>query len=151
MADADRLYGPTGPKKYNSTFITAFGISFLLLLGYALGYALFFALFAGAFPETGSFLAVWVPPLTVGITVSVLACLPMRYMKKTLPVPIAMGILAFYYLALAVSLLRSRETADPRTALYVLSLFCLPCIIPGNILAWVMWRRWPGTEKEDGS
>ena len=149
MSDAQRLYGPTGPKKYNSPFITAFGISLLLLLGYVLGYALFFAVFANAFPETGSLLAVWLPPVTVGVTVSVVACLPMRYMKKTLPVPVAMGFLAFYYLAVAVSLLRTRGTADPGTALYVLSLFCLPCIIPGNILAWIMWRRWPGTEKEE--
>ena len=149
MSDLDRLYGPTGPKKYSSAFIVGFGVSLLLMGGYVLGYALFFLIFANAFPETGSWLTVWLPPVTVGVTVSVVACLPMRRMKRTVTIPIGMGFLAFYYAALALGLVSSSGLKDGATALYVVSLFCLPCVIPGNIMAWIMWRRFPGEKKED--
>lgn len=150
MSDLDRLYGPNDRKNYSSPLMMGFGVSLLLLLGYVLGYWLFFLVFSDAFPETGSLLQVWIPPLAVGITVSVVACIPMRRMKKPIHVALGMLFLAVYYAAVAVSLLTTAGTRDPGLALYVVSLFCLPCIVPGNIFAWIMWWRFRGNEEDEG-
>lgn len=149
MSDLDRLYGQNTRKTYSSPLMMGFGASLLLLAGYVLGYWLFFLLFSDAFPETGSVLTVWVPPLCVGVTVSVIACIPMRRMKKPIHVALGMALLALYYAALAVGLMTADGTQDPGVALYVVSLFCLPCIIPGNIFAWLMWWKHRGDEEEE--
>ena len=149
MSDLDRLYGPNTRKNYSSPLMMGFGMSLLLLAGYVLGYWLFFLIFAGAFPETGSPRQVWIPPLAVGVTVSVIACIPMRYMKKPIHMALGMVFLAVYYGAVAVGLLTTAGTQDPGLALYVVSLFCLPCVIPGNIFAWAMWWRFRGDEEDE--
>ena len=149
MSDLDRLYGPSTRKTNASPLAVGFGMSLLLLVGYILGYCLFFLLFSGAFPETGSVLQVWIPPLTVGITVSVIACVPMRRMKRPIHMALGMALLAVYYAALAIGILTTADTQDPGLAVYVLSLFCLPCVIPGNLFAWIMWWRFRGNEEED--
>ncbi len=149
MSDLDRLYGPTKRKTYSSPLMTGFGMSLLLLAGYVAGYALYFLIFSEAMPDTGSWLTVWAPPLCVGVTVSVVACIPMRRMKKPIHMALGMSFLALYYAALAVGLLTTDGTADPTVALYVLSLFCLPCIIPGNLFAWLMWWKYRGNEEDE--
>ena len=87
--------------------------------------------------------------LAVGVTVSVIACIPMRYMKKPIHMALGMVFLAVYYGAVAVGLLTTAGTQDPGLALYVVSLFCLPCVIPGNIFAWAMWWRFRGDEEDE--
>ena len=146
MSEADRLYNVNRPKQQTSPFILAFGISLLLLAGYVLGYVVLF-LISGDGSETGTVLDVWGPPLTVGVAVSLIACIPMRFMKKPILVAMGMVFLAAYYVALLISLLTTAGTTDAATAAYVLSLFCLPCIIPGNVFAWIAWWRFCDLEE----
>lgn len=140
MREADRLYNVNKPKLQTSSFATAVGISFLLLAAYAVGYVVFF-LISGDGGETGGFWAVWGPPLVVGVAVSLIACIPMRFIKKPILVAWGMALLAVYYLVLLIAMLTTAGTKDPATAAYVLTLFCLPCVIPGNIFAWIAWWR----------
>ena len=95
MSEADRLYNVNKPKLQTSSFATAVGLSFLLLFGYVLGYVVFFLL-SGDGGETGSVLDVWGPPLVVGVAVSLIACIPMRFMKKPILVAWGMALLASY-------------------------------------------------------
>ena len=148
MSDLDRLYGPNTRKNYSSPLMMGFGMSLLLLAGYVLGYWLFFLIFAGAFPETGSMLQVWIPPLAVGVTVSVIACIPMRFMKKPILVAWGMALLAAYYVVMLIAMLTAAGTTDPGTAAYVLTLFCLPCVLPGNVFAWIAWWHWRKPDEE---
>lgn len=140
MSEADRLYNMNKPKLQTSAFATAVGISFLLLAAYAVGYVVFF-LISGDGGETGSLLDVWGPPLVVGVAVSLIACIPMRFLKKPILVAWGMTLLAVYYLALLIAIMSAAGTKDPEMAAYVLTLFCLPCVIPGNIFAWIAWWR----------
>ena len=140
MQDANRLYNVNKPKLQTSSFATAVGISFLLLAAYAVGYVVFF-LIGGDGGETGSFLDVWGPPLLVGVAVSLVACIPMRFIKKPILVAWGMALLAAYYLVLLIAIMTTAGTTDPAMAAYVLTLFCLPCVIPGNIFAWIAWWR----------
>jgi hypothetical protein len=140
MREADRLYNVNKPKLQTSSFATAVGISFLLLAAYAVGYVVFF-LISGDGGETGGFWAVWGPPLVVGVAVSLIACIPMRFIKKPILVAWGMVLLAAYYVVLLIAMLTTAGTKDPATAAYVLTLFCLPCVIPGNIFAWIAWWR----------
>ena len=140
MQDANRLYNVNKPKLQTSAFATAVGISFLLLAAYAAGYVVFF-LIGGDGGETGSFLDVWGPPLLVGVAVSLVACIPMRFIKKPILVAWGMALLAAYYLVLLIAIMTTAGTTDPAMAAYVLTLFCLPCVIPGNIFAWIAWWR----------
>jgi hypothetical protein len=148
MSEADRLYNVNKPKLHTSSFATAVGISMLLLLGYVLGYVVFFLL-SGDGGETGGFWAVWGPPLVVGVGVSLIACIPMRFMSKPILVAMGMALLAAYYAVIMIALLTTAGTTDPWTAAYVLTLFCLPCIIPGNVFAWIAWWRFRDLGEED--
>ena len=149
MSDADRLYGRKTRKNYSSPLMSGFGASLLLLAAYVLGYALMFSFGGGAVQETGGFFSVWGPPLAVGVIVSALACIPLRFMKKSAAIPLGMAFLALYYAALAVALLTAKGTSDSGVALHVLNLFCLPCIIPGNLFAWIAWRHFRNRAEED--
>jgi hypothetical protein len=147
MSEADRLYNVNKPKLQTSSFATAVGISFLLLFGYVLGYVIFF-LFSGDGGETGSVLDVWGPPLVVGVAVSLIACIPMRFMKKPILVAWGMALLAAYYVVMLIAMLTAAGTTDPGTAAYVLTLFCLPCVLPGNVFAWIAWWHWRKPDEE---
>ena len=130
--------------------MNSFGVSLLLLAAYVLGYVLCFSLMGdGAARETGSLLSVWGPPLAVGLIVSALACIPMRFMKNSLTIALGMAFLALYYAALAIGMLVSKSAADSGVALYVWSLFCLPCVIPGNLFAWLSWSYFRKHPRED--
>lgn len=140
MSDADRLYGKKTRKTYTSPLMNAFGVSLLLLTAYVLGYTLCFSLAGEASaPDTGGFFSVWGPPLAVGIIVSILACIPMRFIKKPLTVAMGMAFLALYYAVLAIGMIVMKGVQDSGVALYVWSYFTLPCVVPGNLFAWLAW------------
>ena len=147
MSEADRLYDVNKPKFQTSPFAVAVGIALLLMAAYALGYVVFFLL-SGDGGETGTVLDVWGPPLVVGVAVSLIACIPMRYMKKPIMVAWGMVILAAFYAVLLIAILTTAGTKDPTTAAYVLTLFCLPCIVPGNVFAWIAWWRFRDPNEE---
>ena len=147
MSEADRLYNVNRPKLQTSSFAVAVGISFLLLMAYALGYVVFFLL-SGDGGETGSVLDVWGPPLAVGVAVSLVVCIPMRFMKKPILVALGMALLAGYYVVMLIAILTTAGTKDSEMAAYVMTLFCLPCIIPGNVFAWIAWWHWRKPDEE---
>ena len=150
MSDADRLYGRKTRKNYSSPLMNAFGVSLLLLAAYVLGYVLCFALAGnGTEQSTGGLISVWGPPLAVGIIVSALACVPMYFLKNSLSIAMGMAFLALYYAALAIGMLVSDTVADSGVTLYVWSLFCLPCVIPGNLFSWLAWLYFRKHPRED--
>lgn len=152
MSDADRLYGRKTRKNYSSPLMNAFGVSILLLIAYVLGYVICFALAGNiGIEETGGFFTVWGPPMAVGIIVSAIACIPMRFLKNPTTIAAGMAFLALYYAAIAIGMITAEGIADAGMTLYVWSFFCLPCVIPGNLFAWLAWaylRKHPREDKK---
>ncbi len=148
MSEADRLYG-TGRKKHDPMMLYMFATSLGLLAAYAGGYGLLGLLFGGS--DTGSLLAVWLPPFLMGTVVSAIACIPMKFMKKKRIIPGGMVFLAMYYVVLVVAFLTTGAAADPALDIYITSLYALPCIIPGNVLSWLAYRKLYDGGEEDES
>ncbi len=140
MSEADRLYND-GPRDPNSSaLLQMFVASIGLLVVYAVGYA-GLTLLAGGGPDTGSLLSVWLPPLLMGAAVSILVCIPMKFMKNKYVIPGAMAFLILYYAVLVIAFKTSKIAADPGLDIYIISLYALPCILPGNLIAWLgYWK-----------
>ena len=143
MSDLDKLYGDGGGRKtYDYVPLLALVVSFLLLAAYGCGYALFSVLTSGILTaETASIFAAWLPTFFIGAVVSALVCIPMRWMKNKIVLPAAMAFLILYYIVLVIAFLTSDAVTDRALDIYVLSFYCLPCIIPGNAISWLMYRK----------
>lgn len=143
MSDLDKLYGDGGGRKtYNYVPLLSLVVSFLLLAAYGFGYALFSILTSGLLTaETASVFAAWLQPLSIGVVVSVLVCIPMRWMKNKVVLPAAMAFLVLYYVVLVIAFLTSDAVTNRALDIYVLSFYCLPCIVPGNAISWLIYRK----------
>ena len=143
MSDLDKLYGTGGGRKtYDYVPLLSLVVSFLLLAAYGCGYALFSVLTSSILTaETTSIILAWLPPLFVGAVVSALVCIPLRWMKNKIVLPLSMTFLILYYVVLVIAFLTSDAVANRALDIYVLSFYCLPCIIPGNLFAWLAYWK----------
>ena len=98
-------------------------------------------LLAGGGSDTGSLLAVWLPPVLMGTVASRLACIPMKFMKNKYVIPGAMVFLILYYVVLVIAFMTSKTAANPGLDIYIISLYALPCILPGNLIAWLSYWK----------
>lgn len=142
MFEAYKRVADKSEKHKSTTLLYAFVLSFLLLSAYVLAYVLVARITQGSrVQDVGSLLDVWVLPVGIGTIVSLLACVPMRFMNKKNIVPLAMALLAFYYLAVLIAILCSKTIQYPLQDAYILSFYLLPCIVPGNLLSWLYYKR----------
>lgn len=117
----------------------AFCLSLLFAVIFVLAYMLTADLVAQHVPEeTGSFFAVWLPPILISLAASILCSATMFLFKTKLIVPVSFLFLAAYYILF--SLILRGYYSGPEDGLAVLMqlvrVYMLPAALMSNLVGW---------------
>lgn len=131
-------------KVRNTMFLYAFMMSFVLLFLYSLAFLLFGRLGSSFFTvDTGSFFSVWLPPILIGTVVSLICCVPIKFMRAKIIIPLSMSFLVLYFVVILIAILSSSNLEQRALDVYIVCFYMLPCIIPGNLFSWLVYRKMP--------
>ena len=120
----------------NILILKGFMLSFIFLAIYVFAYIGFGRLMQEAGSNTGNFLNVWGPPFLVALPASLLCCLSFLILKQKEQVPVAFAFLLILYI-IAIVYVNVAEAEEYRAAeAAFINVYCLPCIICGNLLGW---------------
>jgi len=107
----------------------------------------------GAGRNTGNFIEVWAPSFLIAFIASLLCCLSFLVSKQMEQVPVAFTFLLILYIILIIYI-NAAEAEEYRAAeMALINLYCLPCLICGNLLGWGLFfllnKRDKAKEKDE--
>lgn len=120
----------------NILILKGFMLSFVFLAIYFLAYFFFGKLVQGAGSNTGNFIDVWGPPFLIAFIASLLCCLFFLILKQKEQVPVAFTFLTILYIIVIVYINATEAEEYRAVETAFINLYCLPCLICGNLLGW---------------
>lgn len=136
-------------ERKNLIVLKAFALSFPFAAAYALAFissaGLVERLLGGA--GTGSFFAVWGPPVLIAAAVTLVLCLLMLPMQDKLLVPAAFACFIVYYLAFLAALVFAVDAESRPMVWQFFSIYLLPVALVSNVIGWSLYAFWRSRRK----
>ena len=133
--ESNKQFAQNG-KSGNMLILKGFMLSFIFLAIYVCAYIAFGSLMQKAGSNMGNFFDVWGPPFLIALPASLLCCISFLILKQKEQVPVAFAFLLILYI-IAIVYVNVAEAEEYRAAeAAFINLYCLPCIICGNLLGW---------------